>query len=119
MNRPSVLRVGKRFFCSPNRAYRAWNPLFHEYWGQSAGLRAQRSAYLSAEIRKDSKYIRVYAILCVLSRCAQGNLILNLSYYKKLANISIMTLHVPFICSTLILKSVLSLKKRDFCEEGS
>ena len=67
MNRPSVLRGGKRFSCTPNRAYRVWAPLFHEYRRQNAGLRAQYSAPLSAEIRKDSKYIN--ALLCAFTVC--------------------------------------------------
>jgi hypothetical protein len=95
MNRPSVLRGGRGFSCNPVRAYRIWDPVFHEYRGQSAWLRPEHSAPLSAEIRKDSKYI--YTLLCMRLQCAQVNLTLNLSSYKKLANISYMTLHVPLL----------------------
>lgn len=94
MNRPSVLRGGRRFSCNLNRAYRVWNPLFYVYRIQSEGLRAQYLASLSDEIRKT---LNTYTHSCVPSRCAQGNLTLTLSYYEKLAHVNVLTLHFPLL----------------------
>ena len=94
MNSPSVVRGGRKFSCNLNRTYRVWDPLFHEYRRQSALLRAQYLAPLSDEI---NKILNTYTHSCVPTRCAQGNLTLNLSYYEKLADASTMTLHFPLL----------------------